>query len=52
MSTKAALLVISAAIVYMAFKGNSMVDRDLTAIILTAPMGLYLLFTKEIVISD
>lgn len=47
-----ALLAISAAIIYMAFKGNSMVDRDITAIIITAPMGLYLLFTKEIVISD
>lgn len=45
-----AMLAISGVILYIASKGTTVVDKDATAVLLTAPMGLYLMFTRHIVI--
>ena len=42
-----ALLAISALIIVVATQGTTMQDRDITAVVFTIPLGLFLLFTKE-----
>ena len=37
-------------LLWMCSSGSSMADRDGTAVVLLAPLALYMLFTKEIVI--
>ena len=44
------LLAICGLVVLMAYHGQTVEDRDCTAVVLFAPMALYLLCTKEIVI--
>lgn len=44
------LLAICGLVVLMAYHGQTVEDRDCTAVVLFAPMAFYLLFTKEIVI--
>lgn len=45
-----ALITMSIMLIYMASHGTSVDDRDATAVLLTAPLGLYLLFTKTVAI--
>lgn len=45
------LLVISIGVIILASTGKNPEDKDATAIFFTAPIGLYLLFTKEIVVD-
>lgn len=45
-----AMIAISILILCVAASGKTVEDRDATAVLLTDPMGLYLLFTKNIVI--
>jgi len=45
-----ALLVMTALIIWIASTGATIEERDATAALLTAPLGIYLLFTKEIAI--
>ena len=44
------LLAICAFVVLMAYSGQSVEDKDCTAILLFGPIAFYLLFTKEVVI--
>lgn len=44
------LLAICGLMVLMAYHGQTVEDRDCTAVVLFAPMAFYLLFTREIVI--
>ena len=44
------LLVICAFVLWLCSTGTTPEDRDATAVVLLAPMGLWMLFTKEIVI--
>lgn len=44
------LLAMCGLIVLMAYHGQTVEDRDCTAVVLFAPMAFYLLFAKEIVI--
>lgn len=44
------LILISAAIVWMASKGTTVEERDCTAVLIILPMGLALLFSKSILI--
>lgn len=44
------LIVISALVVCVAATGTTPEERDITAVLVTAPLGLYLMFTKNIVI--
>lgn len=44
------LIAISAAIVWIASTGTTVEERDCTAILLTLPMGLAMLFSKSILI--
>lgn len=44
------MLVLCALICAMAMTGKTVEDRDATLVLLFAPMGLYLLFTKKRVI--
>lgn len=43
-------LIISAFIIFMASTGVTVEDRDCTPILFTIPLGLYLIFTKHVVI--
>lgn len=45
------LLVISIGVIILASTGKTPEDKDATAILFTVPIGLYLLFTKEIVVD-
>lgn len=45
-----ALIAMSVIMLYIASQGVTVEDRDATAVLLTAPMGLYLLFTRKIAI--
>lgn len=44
------LLLICAFVLWMCSTGVTPEDRDATVVVLLAPMGLWMLFTKEIVI--
>lgn len=44
------LLVICGLMVLMAYHGQTVEDKDCTAVVLLAPLAFYLLFAKEIVI--
>ena len=44
------LLLICAFVLWMCSTGVTPEDRDATAVVLLAPLGLWMLFTKEIVI--
>lgn len=44
------LLAICGLVVLMAYHGQTVEDRDCTAVVLFAPMAFYLLFAREIVI--
>lgn len=44
------ILAICALCLWMCSKGQTIQDRDGTAVVLLAPLGLYLLFTKKICI--
>jgi len=46
-----AMLLISYIIIRVAMTGITVVDRDATAVLITIPLGLYLLFSKEIVVD-
>lgn len=44
------LLVICAILLALCSTGKTVEDQDATAVVLLAPLGLYLIFTKEICI--
>ena len=44
------LLAISAVLVWMALGGVTVEERDITAVLLFLPLGLYLIFSKQILI--
>ena len=44
------LLLICAVVLWLCSKGTTPVDDDATAVVLLAPLGLWMLFTKDIVI--
>ena len=44
------LLACCGVLLWMCSTGTTMADRDGTAVVLLAPLALYMLFTKEIVI--
>ena len=44
------LLVICAFVLWLCSTGTTPEDQDATAVVLLAPLGLWMLFTKEIVI--
>ena len=46
----ATLLTLSLLILFVAFNGVTSADHDCTAALLTLPLGLYLLFTKKIIL--
>lgn len=46
----AMILVITTFIIAIACAGTTMETKDATAVLLTLPLGLYLMFTKHIVI--
>ena len=43
-----ALIAVSVLLIYIASKGATIEEKDATAVLLTAPFGLYLLFTKKV----
>lgn len=43
-----ALIAISVVLVFLALHSNTMMGQDVTPVLFTAPMGLLLLFSKEI----
>lgn len=45
------LLIISVAIVLMALNGNTIQERDVTPLLIFVPMALYMIFSKNVVIS-
>jgi len=45
-----ALLVICAFVLWLCSTGTTPEDQDATAVVLLAPLGLWMLFTKDIVI--
>jgi predicted branched-subunit amino acid permease len=45
-----AMILISIFIVILASQGTTIEERDCTAVLLTAPMGLWMLFSKSILI--
>lgn len=48
----AGLLAISAAMAALAWMGSTPEERDITAAVLLAPLGVWLLVTKEYVLYD
>ena len=48
----AGLLAISAAMAALAWIGSTPEERDITAVVLLAPLGVWLLATKEYVLYD
>lgn len=47
-----ALLAISAAVLLLASTGTTPEDRDATAVLLTLPLGIYALTTKQYILND
>ena len=47
-----ALVVISAFILLLASTGETPEDRDATAVLLTLPLGIYMMVTKQYVLYD
>lgn len=47
-----ALVAISAAILWLASTGETVEDRDATAVLITLPLGIYALVTKEYILYD
>lgn len=47
-----ALVAISAAILWLASTGKTVEDRDATAVLITLPLGIYALVTKEYILYD
>jgi hypothetical protein len=47
----AVLLLITIGVFWMASTGTTFEDKDCTAALITLPFGLYLLFTRHIVIQ-
>lgn len=45
------LLVISAVVILIASTGQTVEDRDATVVALTIPMGLYMLLSKNVMIT-
>ena len=45
-----AILLICAFVLWLCSIGTTPEDQDATAVVLLAPLGLYLIFTKEIII--
>lgn len=45
-----ALLAICGVVLWLCSTGTTLEDQDATAVVLLAPLGLWMLFTKEIVI--
>lgn len=45
-----ALLIICGFVLWLCSTGTTPEDQDATAVVLLAPLGLWMLFTKEIVI--
>jgi len=45
-----ALLVICAFVLWLCSTGTTPEDQDATAVVLLAPLGMWMLFTKDIVI--
>ena len=48
----AALVAIAALVLLLASTGKTDEDRDATAALLVGPLGLYMMFTKEYVLTD
>lgn len=46
-----AMLLISAGVIWLASTGATVEERDCTAVLLAIPAGVYLLFTRHIVIA-
>ena len=46
------MVLISAAIVALASTGETVEDRDATAILFTLPLGIYMMVTKEYILYD
>lgn len=46
-----AMLLISAGVIWLASTGATVEEQDCTAVLLTIPAGVYLLFTRHIVIA-
>lgn len=46
------LVAISAAILWLASTGKTVEDRDATAVLITLPLGIYALVTKEYILYD
>lgn len=46
------LIAISAALLLLAFMGESPEDKDVTAVLFTLPLGLYALTTKKYILYD
>ena len=46
----AGLLLVSVLMLCMAYHGETPIDHDCTAVLLTLPLALYLIFAKEIII--
>lgn len=44
------LLLICAVVLWLCSKGATPVDQDATAVVILAPLGLWMLFAKDIVI--
>ena len=45
------MLFLSLVLIYSASTGISVEDRDATAVLITIPMGLYLLFTNKVILD-
>lgn len=41
------LILLSILVIYICSKGVTVQDRDATGVVLTLPLGIYLLFTRE-----
>ncbi len=46
------LVLLSIAIVILATQGTTLEDRDITPVLLTLPLGLYVLLTKKHIVYD
>lgn len=44
------LLILCAIMVFITAHGETIADRDGTAVFLLAPLGLYMIFTKKVII--
>ena len=48
----ALMVLISAAILALASTGETVEDRDATAVLLTLPLGIYMMVTKQYILYD